>query len=260
MNIIKRVTDKIRRLAANKSTAKRYCNICYLNFEGPFLPLPSMYFESVQRTGYPYTFDDAETLNYKEYNCPGCRSTDRDRLYALFLKKYLPVDRVVDLLDIAPNAALSKFLKNNPLFNYRSADLLMEGVDDIIDIMDMWQYRDNKFDLFICSHVLEHVMDDKKAMQELLRVLKPGGAGIAMVPIVLPLKEIDEDSSITDPEQRWKRFGQNDHVRLYSKQGYIERLRATGFTVREYTVKDFSSKTFLLYGISPKSVLYIVSK
>ena len=211
-------------------------------------------------SGYPYGFDDAETLNYKEYNCPNCKSLDRDRLYALFLEKELGKDKNYDLLDFAPAPGLRKRLKEYPNVRYRCADLFKEDVDDKVDIMNMNIYPDNSFDVFICSHILEHVEDDKKAMRELYRVLRPGGFGIAMVPIVLHLQTMDEDISITDPLERWRRFGQDDHVRLYSRSEFIKRLSATGFHVQQVSSKDFDANDLALYGISPTSVLYIVRK
>jgi len=90
--------------------------------------------------------------------------------------------------------------------NYRSADLLIESYDDKVDITNMKEYKNNTFDFFICSHVVEHVDNDEKAMRELHRVLKPGGKGIIMTPI-LPRKGVhDEDPSVTDVDERWRRF------------------------------------------------------
>ena len=107
----------------------------------------------------------------------------------------------------------------------------MAGVDDKVDISNMWLYDNNQFDFFICSHVLEHVPDDHKALSELHRILKPGGTGILMVPIILGLEEIDEDPFETDESERWRRFGQHDHVRVYSKEGFLKRARDAGFFI-----------------------------
>ena len=106
----------------------------------------------------------------------------------------------------------------------------------------------------------EHVADDKKAMSELFRILKPGGFGILMVPIVLKIEQIDDDPTITDAETRWRRFGQYDHVRLYSKKGFVERVQEAGFIVKQYGVEYFGESVFVECGISVKSVLYVVQK
>lgn len=87
----------------------------------------------------------------------------------------------------------------------------------------------NCFDLLICYHVLEHVEDDRKAMSELYRILKPGGKAIVQTPF--KDGDIFEDTTIRTPEDRLKNFGQEDHVRVYSVQGLKKRLEQTGFGV-----------------------------
>jgi ubiquinone/menaquinone biosynthesis C-methylase UbiE len=119
-----------------------------------------------------------------------------DRLYAMYFDKVLaktPGNVKLKLLDIAPSG-LEGFLRNAPAIEYRSADLYKEGVDDKVDITDMNIYENERFDIFVCSHVLEHVKEAKTAMKELYRVLKRGGWGIAMVPIALNLTETLERS------------------------------------------------------------------
>jgi SAM-dependent methyltransferase len=176
-----------------------------------------------------------------------------------------PASDPIRVIDFAPTATLSGFIKEliaeSPLkFSYRTADLFLEGVDDRVDITDMPLYHDDSVDFFVCSHMLEHVGDDRKAMRELYRILKPGGQGILVVPIVLTLKEIDEDPSVTDPAERWRRFGQDDHVRLYSKEGFLQRVAEAGFKVSELGQDHFGRETFRRYGIGERSILYIVSK
>ena len=136
----------------------------------------------------------------------------------------------------------------------------MEGVDIVIDITNMDTIDSESFDFFICSHVLEHVPDDKKALSELLRILKPDGFGILMVPIILKNDKIDEDPTVTDIGERWRRFGQDDHVRSYSRQGFIDRVKNAGFVIHQYAIDFFGKDVFFQCGISQKSVLYIVDK
>jgi ubiquinone/menaquinone biosynthesis C-methylase UbiE len=136
----------------------------------------------------------------------------------------------------------------------------MDGIDDRVDVTDMCTYADNQFDFFICSHVLEHVMDDRKALGELYRVLKPMGQGILMVPIVLGIEEIDEDPSITDDAERWRRFGQHDHVRLYSKHGFIDRVSEAGFRIHQHGWEYFGKEVFTRNGVASQSILYVVEK
>jgi len=140
-------------------------------------------------------------------------------------------------------------------------DLFMAGVDDkVVDITNMSIYADNRFHLIVCSHVLEHIEDDRKAMAELYRVLNPAGFAIVMVPINLWLKEDFEDPVKTTEAERWRYFGQNDHVRVYSKAGFVGKLTAVGFKVAQLGIDYFGAEVFERNGIHPRSVLYIARK
>ena len=258
MSFINKVVNKIHREGANLFTANRHCIICDRRFKRKFIPLNNTLGAQLNEFGFRYSLDDFETLNHKEYNCPYCYSTDRERLFQLYFNKKLDPLKRYKVLDIAPSAALTRKLKSMQMIDYRSADLYIEA-DDEVDIMDMRIYEENRFDIFICSHVLEHVESDILAMKELYRILKPGGFGIAMVPIMLATDEIDEDPLVKDEGERWRRFAQNDHVRLYSKKGFRERLLSVGFGVEEWN-GELNKRDFVKHGLSTGSVLYIVRK
>jgi ubiquinone/menaquinone biosynthesis C-methylase UbiE len=104
------------------------------------------------------------------------------------------------------------------------------------------------------------VTDDRKALRELFRVVRPGGSGIVMVPVALDIQQVDEDTTLSDEGERWRRFGQHDHVRLYSKPGLMERIREAGFEVAELGVSHFGAENFDKLALLPGSILYIVSK
>lgn len=220
--------------------------------------------DNSQKYGFKYTLDDAETLNYSSYSCPVCRSADRNRLYALYFKKRFEnysSDIKYKFIDFAPSPPLSNYIKQYPFLNYRTADMCMKDVDDIVDITDMKAYKDEIADIFLCSHILEHVSDDKKAIKELYRILKPGGWGILMVPILLPVDGVYEDPSHVTVEDRWKHYGLYDHVRVYGKQGFINRVRQeSNFIIDQLDVNYFGLENFEKYGIHPRSVLYVVTK
>jgi len=137
---------------------------------------------------------------------------------------------------------------------------LRSDVDDKVDITNMPGYSDGQFDFFICSHVLEHVTDDAKALQELHRILRPGGKGIVMVPIILSLNQTQEDPTVEDEAERWRRFGQNDHVRLYSKNDFIKRIEQAGFRTHQLGEEYFGEELFRRSGITRQSVLYVAEK
>ena len=223
-------------------------------------PLPPYYFQQWQQYQTIHNPLHIETLNIAQYMCANCHSADRDRLYALFLKDYLRQNKAIRLLDIAPAQGLNTFIKSFSNVQYRSMDLMMDNVDDHLDITDMNIYADEQFDCFICSHVLEHIPDDRKAMRELYRIVKKGGCGIAMVPINLDLQETVENPGYTEAALKWKYFFQDDHVRMYAKKDFITRLTAAGFTVEQLGMDHFTKEVFERNAIYPTSVLYVVTK
>ena len=145
------------------------------------------------------------------------------------------------------------------MINYVSGGLNPLVADRKIDITDI-NFGNDYFDFIICSHVLEHVQDDRKAMSELFRVLKPGGEAILQVPTSKYNKKTFEDFSITSPEEREKYFGQKDHVRIYGKD-YKNRLESVGFKVKLYDIKkDLSIQDIKKYGLNKEEILYIGKK
>jgi len=223
-------------------------------------PLPMHYFVEMQKYGFIHNIFYTETINFQHYCCSVCGASDRDRLYALYLNEYFKKISSISLLDIAPAEALKSFIKRHTNVTYRSMDLYMDNVDDKMDITNMELYKDGQFDFFICSHVLEHIPDDIKAMQEIYRVLKKGGRGICMVPINLLIQNTIEDPSCTDIAERWKYYGQDDHIRAYAKTEYIGRLQSVGFKVELLDIHFFGNESFTKNAIFPTSVLYTVSK
>jgi SAM-dependent methyltransferase len=247
--------------------SKLYCPVCGSRVLS-FLPLPEFFSENQQKYGFPFTSSEAETCNEKAYLCPSCQASDRDRLYALFLTEFINTlggTGTAQIVEFGPSQPLSVFIgrlikSTGRAIHYRTADLLAEGVDDQVDITALESYRNDQFDFFICSHILEHVRDDRKALRELYRILKPGGKAIMMVPIILSIDQIEEDPDVMEEAERWRRFGQFDHVRLYSKSGFLERVREAGFEVHELGREFFGDELFNRSGISGRSVLYVVEK
>jgi ubiquinone/menaquinone biosynthesis C-methylase UbiE len=128
--------------------------------------------------------------------------------------------------------------------------------------MDITQieYPSESFDAIICSHVLEHVQDDRRAMSELYRVLKPGGWAVLQVPLSLSLEKTVEDPSVTSPEERHYRYGQEDHVRIYGRD-YTERLEQAGFQVEKFSfAEEFGEGAAQRYGVIRDEKLFIGHK
>ncbi|WP_442505078.1 class I SAM-dependent methyltransferase [Novipirellula sp. SH528] len=131
------------------------------------------------------------------------------------------------LLHVAPEPILSKLIQAHDYIDYLSADLVNPKAMVKMDLTEI-EYPNNSFDVVYCSHVLEHIPDDRKAMREIFRVLRRGGWAILQVPITSNFTF--EDATIQSPEEREKAFGHHDHVRRYG-QDYRDRLVEAGFSV-----------------------------
>lgn len=235
----------------------RQCSLCKEKIF--YLPLPEEYNEYRKR--YQLPVSRSETLNEKEYICPVCQSLDRDRLIVAYmeLSKILESSEV-SLLQIAPSKAIEEYLfANYPNLNYASGDLYMEDVTFQLDLQDMKMISDDSYDVWICSHVLEHVPDDRQALKELHRILKKNGTGILLVPLDLNVIKTDEEVGCSE-EENWKRFGQGDHVRKYAKQDFIKRIQDSGFSLMCLGKEFFGSELYKDNGLSDTATLYVLRK
>lgn len=177
--------------------------------------------------------------------CPFCGSVERDRLNLIFLRQQTNLfdGHPKKLLHVAPESAFKKIFSKAVGKGYLTADLMAEDVMEKMDITNI-QHPDESFDIIYCSHVLEHVPDDRKAMGEFYRCLRQDGWAILNVPIIA--EKTFEDPSVTSPEERLRLFGQTDHVRKYGPD-YKDRLTDAGFHVTVFSPKDLLSSSEIEY-------------
>lgn len=139
--------------------------------------------------------------------------------------------------------------------DYISADLSLPLAMVRMDITDI-PYTDNYFDAILCSYVLEHIEDDRKAMEEILRVLKPDGWAILQVPLDRNRKQTFEDPNVVSPQERERLFLQHDHVRLYGLD-YKDRLEEAGFKVKvDSYLKQLEKDTVCQYGLNRENIYF----
>ena len=171
---------------------------------------------------------------------PSTLSLERHRLLWLYLKNETTFFTSKDkkkVLHFAPEQAFYKLFRNQKNIDYTTTDLFSPLADVKADICNL-PFQDNSYDIIFCNHVLEHIPDDTKAMQELFRVLKTGGMAILQIPQDLSRATTFSDDTITDQKERAAIFGQYDHVRIYGRD-YFDKLKSIGFKVTEenYTNK-----------------------
>ncbi len=204
----------------------------------------------------------------KNARCVNCGSLERHRLIYLYLKNKTGLfnsEEKIRLLHFAPERFFYNIFSQKQNIDYIPCDLHPKmyhiGKAKIykVDITNI-AFDENSFDIIICTHVLEHIPDDKLAMKELYRVMKNRGWGIFQVPIDYSRERTYEDFTITSPKKREKAFGQYDHVRWYG-QDYMDRLKSAGFKVTgDNYIKNFSSEDLLKYGLFSSELIYYCQK
>jgi SAM-dependent methyltransferase len=181
--------------------------------------------------------------------CPGCLSLSRHRLLWLYLRDQTDIlSRRQALLHIAPEEPLTARLSAASL-EYVKVDVRSRSRDVVKADITAMPFEDASFDVALCSHVLEHVLDDGKAIAELYRVLKAGGVVYMLQPVWLEMPNTLEDPAVTTPRERRRRFGQRDHVRIYGRD-IVRRLGSGGFDVTvDHYFRRLPSESARLHGV-----------
>lgn len=235
------------------------CPVC--NTEAiRFNPIPEAYRQIAKKHGFEH-FGKGEMTAHDTYSCSACGASDRERIYALWIEQEIQrggLRQGDKVIHFAPEAGLSRVLRKKG-FQYATADLGMAGVDYKVDLQNL-PFENESFDFFICSHVLEHVASDDAAIQELLRITRKGGFGILMAPIIVGLEKTLEDPGVTDPAERWRLYGQDDHVRLYAHEDYVSKIEKHGFQLDQLGMDYFGKELFEKLGLKETTVLYIARK
>ena len=191
---------------------------------------------------------------------PSTLSLERHRLLWLYLQNETNFfSTELKVLHFAPEQAFYKRFRKMKNLEYTTTDLESPLADVKADICDL-PFKDNTYDVIFCNHVLEHIPDDTKAMQEMYRILKPGGWGIFQFPQELDRETTFEDNTITDRKERARIFGQYDHVRIYGRD-YFNKLRSIGFTVQEvdYT-STLQKEEVTKYCLAKGEIIPVVKK
>ena len=195
--------------------------------------------------------------NSRDKICPSCGALSRSRALGEYVKNNFK-DQSQKILDFSPHRSLHDFFKS--IFeNYISSDF--ENQFHAQKSYDITQINeaDRSFDLIICFHVLEHILEDKKAINELNRVLKNDGHLLIQVP--LKTGKTYQDNSIISKEERLKAFGQQDHVRTYGEDSLQLILKESGFIAKPTDiVKKYNNEEKKLYGFSENEIVYICRK
>jgi SAM-dependent methyltransferase len=215
------------------------------------------------------SFASFGNLKRSNARCYKCGALERHRLLYKYLTSKTDLfekSKRIKLLHFAPEKAFYTIFSQQPTFDYYPCDLspeyYMYDSKSKVKKVDITQipFEDNSFDVILCNHVLEHVLNDRQAMGELYRVMKKGGWGIFQVPIDQNRENTYEDFSITTKEERLKAFGQADHVRWYGLD-FKDILSSVGFNVIEDEfIKTFTNTERFRFGFMENELIYLCKK
>lgn len=256
--ILENLFEAIELLEEYIGQRAKKCNAC--NSDVFFTPILAGYESTRKQCGFLYWNADFQLESKENYGCPVCGAYDRDRLMIAFLEEVRAEgNEKLRMLHVAPSPAIDRYALGRDDILYESTDLMLEGVTFQADLQHMDMVADATYDIIVCSHVLEHVENDAKAMLELHRILKPDGVCLVLVPLIVGKRDTEEQWGCSI-EENWRRFGQGDHSRLYGKEDFIRRLQDAGFYVNELGKDWFGEAFYQEYGFDDLSIMYVATK
>jgi len=192
--------------------------------------------------------------------CPRCNAKARHRRIWRYLRRRTDLwSGRHRLLEVAPVWAFARRLQRMPGIRYTGVDLWRTGPHvTVVGDVTALPLGDASVDVVLCIHVLEHVAQDRRAIAELYRVLESGGWALVSAPLCLD-GPTDEDPAVTDPDERARRFGEEDHVRWYGLD-LGDRLRAVGFQVELDRAEDIPDAEVRRYGLRRDEHLFLCRK
>ena len=255
--MIKEKIKKIRKITKTQIQTIVYgkqkeCNICNHSFHA-FLPRTN-----TMDCALYHEHHIIGAGNRPDYRCPFCNATDRERWLRYVIENHTDVlSKQKKILHFAAEETIYSLLKNQSNIEYYPCDIKpIEGWYRV-DITSI-PFEDHSFDCIISNHVLEHVEDEDKAVQEIMRVLKKNGSWIFSFPICTDMPTF-EDKKIKTPEQRALAYGQKDHVRLYGND-FLNHFEKYGLNLNTYSpYKELDEQTIKRLGLISDDVLIIAS-
>jgi predicted SAM-dependent methyltransferase len=250
----------IRKVLAflNKHGHKKKCYICKREFN-------SFGLYGKGSKGVPDFIKELKLVgsDIDNYSCIFCGCHDRERHLFMYFDRLQLWDKIAQckVLHFAPEKYIRKKILSIRPISYIMADLNpMEKSILCIDATNI-PYPDKSFDFILCNHVLEHITNYKKAIDEIYRVLNFGGIAILQTPFSRVLENNFEDEGINTNELRLFFYGESDHRRIFSEKQLAGEFISAGFVLKLITNNSlFDKNTSVYYGINYNEDLYMLTK
>ena len=190
--------------------------------------------------------------------CPNCHSKDRERFVHLFILNLINkniINKKSKILHFSPEQNLRNYFINSKFENYSTSDFLSKNNNLQIDLEKEFKI-DKKFDLIICNHVLEHIRNDDIALKNIFSYLEKKGCAILQTPYSKIINEDYINPTVKTDKDRLNFYGQEDHVRIYSKKSLIQKIKKTGFEIRTFKLEDFFPQNENIGLIKDEEILF----
>ena len=175
--------------------------------------------------------------------CPNCFSKDRERFLYIFFSYFQSksfINKNSSILHFSPEKSLRNYFFKNDFKNYKTADFFDEKANYKIDL-ENYANHNQKYDLIICNHVLEHIHNDKVALKNINNLLNEKGYAILLTPFSKLIEEDIYMGMSLSYEKQLEYYGQEDHVRIYSQKNLISKIENAGFNLKLMKLDEFSS-------------------
>jgi len=213
------------------------CPVC--NKKTKFEPIDEYYLKNWQKFNFRHSIFCLETFNILSYKCCRCGVNDRYRLIALYLKNYFSYSSYeIYFLEIGYSPYTKKILKQVNFFKifYFVLDNNYTKANYKEDIENKTTIPSEKFDIILCSHVLEHTFNPDKALKEIYRILKKNGIAIFLAPILINNEKFFTITENLTEKEKWEYFGDKDHYHIFTKIEFVNMLKSNNFIVNEYDI------------------------
>lgn len=196
------------------------------------------------------------------FECPVCSCHDRERHAFMYLSALGLVDtwHGQRILHFAPENHLRRLIERENPQLYICADLSPTQSSVVQMSIEAIAHDDDTFDFIIANHVLEHVDDYRRALQEIHRCLRPGGLALLQVPYSESLHTTFEDPGVDTPLARLHAYGQEDHLRLFGRD-VVERFCSSGLVSCVRTHEELLPDVdVVVFGVNQRESLMLFQK
>lgn len=224
------------RMILDPKKAVWFCPCCGYRFQAFVVGAYSEYPERFNAERYEH--------NKQDVLCPVCKALPRHRILASWIEKHKKRFKKAIILYFAPEYSMTLWMKRNGI-SCTTANLY--GKADLTIDIQTTRLPDASYDVIVANHVLEHVDDFRKALKEMYRILSPGGCFICSFPMDSKIELLDEEEEPLSPEERLRRFGQDDHKRVFGMKA-DQFLTEAGFDVEKIKGQDFPDEILPIVG------------